>query len=619
VLSKWRCDYRSNNLKASSLDRGEAGFIEETVIFSRHRCLSVLSFMLLLWVLGIAPIPLWAQAGTAVTPKKEPTLSDLFIEVRKIMQTKDPEEQATALIALAKNHPELVRVDGGSGNMAYIANIYVKASVKSPVKLETWLNIFVPAVQRDLIGTGYASSDFNYRMAKNLLDSHVLLPQALQLAQQAAEDFGEKDVFAHESYLHDERLRLAHSNYKTGKDSFDRSDALDHYQRDAAARYSLLGDLQVEAGQTAAALASYEKALKLSPNMGAYLGEAKLKESLGDKADALALLFDAELTGHLQANSIEHMKQLYVELHPGGTEAQMSAALDTLYSKRFQSPVRFTQYKPASTAPSHAILGELFTGAGCEPCVSPDLAFDAALKRYSRDEFVLLVYHDNSPAVDPLANPVTDERGKYYATGGSTPHAQLDGKLLDLVQGLPSHAQESADKIFAEIDEQISKPVDTSVVLNATYHGDNVDVTAHVQGPPNSKSRRLHLDLVEKEVSYSGENSLRINPMVVRATAQQTESESGFVIPANGVFDIHYTFEISKIEAANNAYYGHVDESLRKRSNGAIGAEYREKKVVLDPAQLAVAAFIQDDSDKTVHGAAYAEVHGDGLVSTGER
>lgn len=589
------------------------------MIVSWHRRLPVLLLMVLFGCLGIARLQLWAQVGTAVTPKKEPTLSDLFIEVRKIMQTKDPEEQAKALIALAKNHPELVRVEGGSGNMAYIANTYIKASAKSSAKLEAWLNIFDPAVQRDLIGTGYAASDFDYRMAKNLLESHVLLQPALQLAQQAADGFNEKDAFAHESYLHDERLSLAHANDKTVKNSFDRSDALDHYQRDAAARYSLLGDLQVEAGQPTPALDSYEKALQFSPNMGAYLGEAKLKEAFGDKTGALALLFDAELTGHLQASSIEHMKKLYIELHPGSTEVQMSAALDALYDKRFQSPVHFTHYKAASTASSHTVMGELFTGAGCEPCMSPDLAFEAALARYSRDEFVLLVYHDNSPAVDPLANPVTDERGKYYATEGSTPHAQLDGTLIDLVQGLPSHAQESADKIFAEIDEQISKPVDISFVLSATRHGDDVDVTVHVQSPLNSKSRRLHLDLVEKEVSYSGENSLRINPMVVRATAQQNGSESGFAIPTSGTFDVHYSFEIPKIEAANRAYYDHLDESLKQRSNGVMGAEYREKKVVIDLNQLAVVAFIQDDSDKKVLQSAYVEVHSNGALLVGER
>ncbi len=584
------------------------------------RCrLPVLLFMVLFGCFGIAPLQLWAQVGTAVAPKKEPTLSDLFIEVRKIMQTKDPEEQAKALITLAKSHPELVRVEGGSGNMAYIANTYIKASAKSPAKLEAWLNIFDLAVQNDLTGTGYASSDFNYRMAKNLLDSHVLRQSALQLAQQAADGFNEKDAFAHESYLHDERLSLAHANDKAGKDSFDRSDALDHYQRDAATRYSLLGDLQAEAGQTKAALASYEKALKFSPNMGAYLGEARLKESFDDKTGALALLFDAELTGHLQASSIEHMKQLYIELHPGSTVVQMNADLDTLYNKRFQSPVHFTHYKAASTMSSHTVLGELFTGAGCEPCMSPDLAFEAALARYSRDEFVLLVYHDNSPAVDPLANPVTDERGKYYTTEGSTPHAQLDGTLIDLVQGLPSHAQESADKIFAEIDEQISKPADISFVLSATRHGDDVDVTVHVQSPPNSKNRKLHLNLVEKEVSYSGENSLRINPMVVRATAQQTGLESGFVIPESGIFDIHYTFEIPRIEAVNHAYYNHLDESLKQRSNGVLGAEYREKKVLIDLNKLAVVAFIQDDSDKKVVQSAYTEVHGSSAVLVGER
>jgi len=586
-----------------------------TMTYLPHHRIIIGSLLFLL--VGTGNLQLHGQTNVPVAPGKEPALTDLFKAINKVHEIKGPDEQALALTALATDHPELIRVPGGGANMAYAANNYIKANIQSPEKLQDWLDPFISAVQADLKDVDYASSDFDYRMSKNLLDSHVLLPRALQLAIHASATFSEEAAISRELQLYEERQERASPTGK--KEPFNKGDATAHFQRDAAARYSLLGDLQVENGQREAALGSYDKALTFSPNMGAFLGEAKLKESLGDKAGALALLFDAYLTGNLQADSIEHMKHLYLEVHPGSNEAQMSAALDALYKDHFRERVRFTNYQPVSSATTHTVLAELFTGAGCEPCMAPDLAFDAALKRYNRSELVLLVHHDNAPAADPLANDATEERAKYYSTGGGTPHAYLDGKPLHLVEGLPSHAQDSADKLFSDIDKEISRPTVTHVTVSAERKGDLVDVTATAHTRPNGRTYQLHIDLLEKEVSYSGENSLRFHPMVVRATAEQSAAGSGFLIPITGVLNIHYTFKLSEIEASNLGYYDRHIESIKKRSNGLVVIQYREKKASIRADHLAVAAFIQNDSDKEVLQSAYADVHSGGAIAAGER
>ena len=542
--------------------------------------------------------PAEAQAQSVPT-SKQVTETDLFNELKKLNAVTDQDERMKMLLHLVEDRPDLVRVDGGGANIAFMARPYIKANSGDEKKLEAWHDIFVPLVQKTLSGEDYAISEFDYRLAGFLLDNHVLLSQSAQLAAQAVQSFHEDDVVA--------RQRQLHGAQQASESTF-RSDASEHFHRDLSARYSLLARLQMETGQDKAALGSFDKALKLHPDMQAYMGEAALQEKQGDKERALALLEDAYLTGHMAAADIEHMRSLYRALHPGNGDAQLESMLDAKYNATFNNPVKFTIYKPETASSSRTVLAEFFTGAGCEPCMSPDLAFDAALQRYSRKELVLLVHHDNAPAPDPLANSVTDDRNKYYATGGGTPHVFLDGKATRLAEGLPSHAQQSADDLYANVEKELAVATNASVKVNAIRHGDRIDVTAHVQVPANSKGRKLHIDLIEKEISYSGENTLRIHPMVVRATAQSTESASGFNIPASGVLDVQYTFDLPKIEATNTAYYDSYIESLTKRSNGMLSVGYREKRAVINPEKLAVAAFVQIDDDKQVLQATFSDV-----------
>jgi len=306
------------------------------------------------------------------------------------------------------------------------------------------------------------------------------------------------------------------------------------------------------------------------------------------------------------------MQQLYAELNPGSTEQSLESLLDARYMATYHNPIAATPYVASTTHSGRAVLVELFTGAGCEPCMAPDLAFDAGLQRYSRGELVLLVHHDNAPFSDPLANEVTEERAKYYSTGGSTPHGLLDGKELKLVEGLPLHAQDAFDSMVKSIDQRLDVPAGAHLEIQAKRQGSTIQVVVHGAVLAPQTKLFLHIDLVETELSYSGENGLRLQRMVVRATAKQTEGESGLPLAGRHKIEAKYTFDLKQIEAANLIYYDRFDADLKKRTHGMAGAKYREKKNIIDPAKLAAVAFVQNDMTKEVLQSAFTTVTIDG-------
>ena len=60
------------------------------------------------------------------------------------------------------------------------------------------------------------------------------------------------------------------------------------------------------------------------------------------------------------------------------------------------------------------VLGEVFTGSGCPPCAAADVAFDAAMERYSRKDLAVVMYHVHVPRPDPMTTNETSARSKNY-------------------------------------------------------------------------------------------------------------------------------------------------------------------------------------------------------------
>src|SRR5207253_3126066 len=124
-------------------------------------------------------------------------------------------------------------------------------------------------------------------------------------------------------------------------------------------------------------------------------------------------LVTVRLTGHGDKDTVQRLEGLYAKVH-GDSSESLDEYLDDTYRKRFPNPLHAEPYLKTAARTDRAVLAEVFTGSGCPPCVAADLAFDVALERYSRNDVVVLMYHQHIPRPDPMTNPATLARAKFY-------------------------------------------------------------------------------------------------------------------------------------------------------------------------------------------------------------
>ena len=549
-----------------------------------------------------------------MTPKQRERQA-AFEEMRKASAVKDPDQKMDAMAEFVKTHGEFLKDEGdGPFNIAFGARDYIKANY-NPERVKAKLTAIDDAFPAS---ANLGKSAYESYIAKSLLSSSMALDYAESQVKSSIELLHEDEYVESKRAIHDEREEYDAKYEKLHvPQKFNPADAKDDYDRDQSSRYATLGGIEKALGRDDAAINAYHRSLKFHPNMSTYLGLSELEEAKGDRNAALENLYDADLTGRLDKKSIAHLEQLYLEQHPEGNEKSLRALLDEKYKATFKNPVNMIPYAPGGSRSTRTTLAEFFTGAACEPCISPDLAFDASLERYRRKDMVLLVYHDNAPLSDPLANNVTEERAEYYSTEHSTPHAFVDGKELGLVEGPATHAQDAFDAISKSIDKQLDVPAEAEVTIRAKRHGEKVSVNVEGTNAKPRPSVLVHIDLIETGVSYSGENTIRLHPMVVRATAKQAAS-SGFDISNRAKFKAKYTFDLKKVTSENLAYYSQFDAALKKRTHGLGDANYREYENKMDPSKLAVAAFVQNDATKDVLQAAFASVTDTPLAGTSQ-
>jgi hypothetical protein len=194
------------------------------------------------------------------------------------------------------------------------------------------------------------------------------------------------------------------------------------------------------------------------------------------------------------------------------------AELDAEYKRE---GVGFTPEKYAGRKNKEAnrvAVFELFTGAMCPPCVAADLAFDGLEGAYSPKDLVMLQYHQHIPGPDPLTNPDSEARWKYYTTRfpeqmGGVPSSVFDGKPQAGGGGLRPNAQKKFDEYKAIIDATLEKTTDVTITGTAKRDGGEVTVDA-VVGQAGDATVRIVL--AEEEVRYLGSNGIRLHHVVVR-------------------------------------------------------------------------------------------------------
>jgi hypothetical protein len=325
-----------------------------------------------------------------------------------------------------------------------------------------------------------------------------------------------------------------------------------------------------------------------------------IAEKQGDLAASAGYLADASMLAPMKAADRKRLEELYRKAH-GGSLAGLEEELDRKYRNLKPLPFAVERYEAPPDRTTRAVLAELFTGSACGPCVAADLAFDGLLQRYDRRELILLVYHEHIPGPDPMTNPAAIARGKTYSLA-STPVYVINGTDRKTGGGDRPQARGSYLGLAKEFDSLLTTPAGAQLGLRASLEGGQVKATVKVdQIEQPSPDLRLHLVLVEHELSYTGENGIRFHPMVVRNAAGK--DFNGFALGGASPQSIDHVFDLAAITKENQAY---IDDFVKNPPEKFAGDEIKFSKPMyeMNPNRLSVVAFVQDEKTKQVLQAA---------------
>ena len=233
----------------------------------------------------------------------------------------------------------------------------------------------------------------------------------------------------------------------------------------------------------------------------------------------LDALGTAILTGKAGDDMVRKFQTAYRE---AGMRPDPEPWLDRRYRNESRNPLDVAPYRGPAAEPRRAVLLEMVTGAACDPCISVDLAADALLRRYGRQDLVLIAHHMHPPSTDPLVSAASVLRVEFYGVHGA-PTVILDGDAIQPGEGTGAVAKPVFDALDAAIQKRIADPAAARIQLQASWSGPARKVEAEVDGAQPAADLRLQMYLVETEVSYSGPNGIRLHPMVVRSAARMAE------------------------------------------------------------------------------------------------
>lgn len=422
-------------------------------------------------------------------------------------------------------------------------------------------------------------------LAAEYLKAGKDLPRAETAASRAL------DTFLWDDY----RSRATEHSKETGR-KVDEERFRDDYRMSRVTMLETLGEIYVREGKEPEARPLLEEALKDNPSSAtaATMLAVIIKEQ-GSAEDALKYSAQAFLA-RPSPQTREDFTTSYAKLNGGATGKE--DYLDRMYHELFPPPIHPEKYQAAPERSKRVVLAEVYTGAGCRPCIAADLAFDAALERYSRDELAVVMFHEHIPRPDPLTNDEGVARWKWLE-GKGVPTYVIDGKM-DGGGGPREHASGIDEKNRATIDKRLESPADAAVSLRADHQGGVVKVHVNVDNVKGGTSTPvLHIALVEKLVRYSGENGIRFHPMVARShiavelkRAREKRHE--------------HVFDLAQVTAALKK---HLDEFEKhnERHNKDGKFRFAERMDRMDPSNLAVVAWVQDMESREVLQAAWAE------------
>ena len=266
----------------------------------------------------------------------------------------------------------------------------------------------------------------------------------------------------------------------------------------------------------------------------------------------------------------------------------------------------------ASFVPGHfnkktsgkVVLAELFTGAECNPCAAADYAFDALSNYYPRKDLAILEYHVHIPGPDPLTNPQSFLRYKYYGGNFGTPTVFFDG-TEKITGGGPKFLLKNRFNVYnLAITKMMNEKPELHITGNAIKNERLINVKLDIKGKP-VQNASLHLALAEKSIDYLGGNGVDKQIYVVRNLIGSRNEIA--VILKNNSENYNEVFDLNKIEQGLTNYLSDPTKDPSWRPNVRFTG-WRAKTDKIDSNNLSVVAWVQNNSTKEILQAYYIDV-----------
>ncbi len=230
------------------------------------------------------------------------------------------------------------------------------------------------------------------------------------------------------------------------------------------------------------------------------------------------------------------------------------------------------------------VLFEEFTQASCGPCASQNPAFNTLLSG-NTTKAISIKYQTSWPGVDPMnaANP-TDvaTRVSYYGVNG-VPWTAMDGVAAtgSAYAGAPANVTQTAiDTRYA-----VASPLAVSVTHQLTSGYDSILIAVSVSNPGTSSvtsgstgSLKLHTVIVEEEINYP--------------TAPGSNGETDF-------------YSVMR-KMLPNASGTSLADTWAAGASQTFTFAVPLPSYIANLGEVAVVAFVQDNSSKDVKNAAYS-------------
>ena len=528
-----------------------------------------------------------AYAQSTDPEKAAPPDTTAYQEANRI---DDPARKIEALEKFKKDFPDSPSVIS--------ANVSILATLTSRMPDQT---ARIQKLAKEIYQGGKDKKEkgsLSAQIAEALLANNVLLKDAEKYAKTSLSALNQAQFIA------DQKAQFAkRSAGHAASHPPTEADLIKRFNQSRASRLATLGRVEFELGKTAEAQKLLDESWSADhdqPGAAATLGEIAAQH--GDNVKALDYLVTARLAGHAPPSAMEALVSIYGKTH-NGSSAGLNSFLDAEYNKRFPNPVHLDAWRPNAKRTGRLVLAEVFTGSGCPPCAGADLAFDAAMERYSRKDFAVVMYHQHIPRPDPMTNLDTQARAKYYDIHAA-PTYFIDGASVKF----NGASREGSKSVFEHIQTPIEKELETAaeakIAVQASASGNAVKVAASVDAVKSeSKDLRIQILLLEKELTYSGENGIRFHPMVVRAMGG--ESDNGFALQAGAPVSVEQAWDLDKVSAGLKSQ---IDDYEAKGHRGS-SFKFIEKNYRIDGGNLAIVVIVEDAKTKHILQSAFVDLN----------